>query len=101
MTLVGCTAELRRHMLLSTEMKAMHEDLSSLPTSTAHLTVHVPHVQMKGEMVQPGAVVYTAALAECRWAGEKRHVDYILEEMKAEGLSIVPGIAYITKTAFQ
>ncbi|CAN0123672.1 unnamed protein product [Ectocarpus fasciculatus] len=48
--------------------------------------------EMKGEMVQPGAVVYTAALAECRWAGKKRHVDYILEEMKAEGLSIVPGI---------
>lgn len=50
------------------------------------------HVQMKGEMAQPGAVVYTAALAECRWAGEQRHVDYILEEMKAEGLSIVPGM---------
>ncbi|CAM9696569.1 unnamed protein product [Ectocarpus sp. 6 AP-2014] len=48
--------------------------------------------EMKGEMVQPGAVVYTAALAECRWAGEQRHVDYILEEMKAEGLNIVPGI---------
>ncbi|CAM9601318.1 unnamed protein product [Ectocarpus sp. 12 AP-2014] len=48
--------------------------------------------EMKGEMVQPGAVVYTAALAECRWAGEQRHVDYILEEMKAEGLNVVPGI---------
>ncbi|CAB1102817.1 unnamed protein product [Ectocarpus sp. CCAP 1310/34] len=48
--------------------------------------------EMKGEMVQPGAVVYTAALAECRWAGEQRHVDYILKEMKAEGLNIVPGI---------
>lgn len=47
--------------------------------------------QMKAEMVQPGAVVYTAALAECRWAGEQRHVDYLLQEMEAEGLSIVPG----------
>ncbi|CAN0335121.1 unnamed protein product [Pylaiella littoralis] len=48
--------------------------------------------EMKAEMVQPGAVVYTAALAECRWAGEQRHVDYLLQEMEAEGLSIVPGI---------
>lgn len=46
---------------------------------------------MKAEMVQPGAVVYSAALAECRWAGEHRHVDYLLKEMEAEGLSIVPG----------
>lgn len=46
---------------------------------------------MKAEMIQPGAVVYTAALAECRWAGEQRHVDYILQEMEAEGLSVVPG----------
>lgn len=43
-------------------------------------------------MVQPGAVVYTAALAECRWAGEQRHVDYLLQEMEAEGLRIVPGV---------
>eukprot|EP00903_Cladosiphon_okamuranus_P015674 g14472.t1 len=48
--------------------------------------------EMKAELVQPGAVVYTAALAECRWAGEQRHVDYLLQEMEAEGLSIVPGI---------
>ncbi|CAM9805391.1 unnamed protein product [Scytosiphon promiscuus] len=48
--------------------------------------------EMKAEMVQPGAVVYTAALAECRWAGEQRHVDYLLQEMKAGGLRIVPGI---------
>lgn len=47
--------------------------------------------QMKAEMVRPGAVVYTAALAECRWAGEREHVDYLLQEMKAEGLRIVPG----------
>ncbi|CAM9810934.1 unnamed protein product [Ectocarpus sp. 4 AP-2014] len=52
--------------------------------------------EMKGEMVQPGAVVYTAALAECRWAGEQQHVDYILEEMKVEGLNIVPGISGAT-----
>lgn len=46
---------------------------------------------MKGEGVDPGAVVYTAALAECRWAGQERHVDYILQQMDVEGMSIVPG----------
>lgn len=47
--------------------------------------------QMKGEMVRPGAVVYTAALAECRWAGEQKHFDYLLKEMESEGVSIAPG----------
>ncbi len=53
---------------------------------------------MKAEMVPPGAVVYTAALAECRWAGEQKHVDYLLQEMEAEGLTIVPGSSIVAKT---
>lgn len=46
---------------------------------------------MKGEGVIPGAVVYTAALAECRWAGQPQHVDFLLKRMDAEGLKILPG----------
>lgn len=48
--------------------------------------------QMKGEGVEPGDVVYTAALAECRWAGQSKHVEYLLQQMEAEGMSIVPGL---------
>eukprot|EP00752_Nemacystus_decipiens_P007759 g6933.t2 len=55
--------------------------------------------EMKAEMVEPGAVVYTAALAECRWAGEQRHADYLLQEMEAAGLSVVPGIPGATDDA--
>lgn len=47
---------------------------------------------MKGEGVAPGNVVYTAALAECRWAGQAKHVEYLLQRMEAEGMSIVPGM---------
>lgn len=47
---------------------------------------------MKGEGVEPGNVVYTAALAECRWAGQAKHVEYLLQRMEAEGMSIVPGM---------
>lgn len=46
---------------------------------------------MKGEGLAPGAVVYTAALAECRWAGQDKHAAYLLGELDAEGLDIVPG----------
>ena len=48
--------------------------------------------QMKGEGVEPGDVVYTAALAECRWAGQARHVEYLLQQMEVEGMTIVPGL---------
>lgn len=51
-----------------------------------------PTKQMKGEGVEPGSVVYTAALAECRWAGQTRHVDYLRQQMEAEGMTIVPGL---------
>lgn len=47
--------------------------------------------QMKGEGVAPGAVVYTSALAECRWASQSQHVKYLMDQMEAEGLQIVPG----------
>ena len=47
---------------------------------------------MKGEGVEPGAVVFTAALAECRWAGEQRHVEYLRQEMDDRDLQIVPGL---------
>lgn len=47
---------------------------------------------MKGEGVEPGDVVYTAALAECRWAGQAQHVDYLLQQMEAKGMTIVPGL---------
>lgn len=47
--------------------------------------------QMKGEGLAPGAVVYTSALAECRWAGESQHERYLLDQLDTEGLEIVPG----------
>lgn len=57
----------------------------------AHIIYRPTPGQMKGEGVEPGAVVYTAALAECRWAGEQGHVEYLNREMDARGLQIVKG----------
>lgn len=46
---------------------------------------------MKGEGVEPGAVVYTAALAECRWARQDKHATHLLQQMDVEGISVVSG----------
>eukprot|EP00904_Undaria_pinnatifida_P005046 jgi/Undpi1/1671/HiC_scaffold_11.g05061.m1 len=55
--------------------------------------------EMKGEGVEPGDVVYTAALAECRWAGQAQHVDYLLQQMEAKGMTIVPAAVAAATTA--
>lgn len=46
---------------------------------------------MKFEGITPAAVVYTAALAECRWAGQAKHVEYVKKEMEDGGMTIVSG----------
>ncbi|CAN0021511.1 unnamed protein product, partial [Discosporangium mesarthrocarpum] len=45
--------------------------------------------EMKAEGLRPSAGIYTAAIAECEWGGEKKHVEHLLGEVEEEGLNIV------------